>query len=178
MSLILLRHTEPEGADGICYGRTDLPLAEGFKDDLVRLLAELPQVLRIVTSPLSRCRLLAEAIGAHRQQPVETEPRLIEMDFGAWENRSWDDIPRSDVDAWLMDFHNAKPHGGESVAELANRTQAAFDALSQGAVPVLAVTHSGVIRSALAATGDPKGWHANTKFGTWRHVDWRVSGVE
>ncbi|WP_417588818.1 alpha-ribazole phosphatase family protein [Pararhodobacter oceanensis] len=177
MSLILLRHTRPEGADGICYGRSDLPLAEGFEVEVARLLAELPQVVRIVTSPLSRCRLLAEAIGARRNQRIESDPRLLEMDFGEWENRSWSDIPRAQIDAWMQDFDHAKPHGGESVFDLAQRTHAAFDALSRGAVPVLAVTHSGVIRSALAGLGDPQGWHVNTDFGNWRQVDWPARAV-
>ncbi|MGB1026784.1 MAG: ABC transporter substrate-binding protein, partial [Rhodospirillaceae bacterium] len=43
--------------------------------------------------------------------------------------------------AWLMDFDNGKPHGGESVAELGARARAAFDALTArnaGGLPVLA----------------------------------------
>jgi alpha-ribazole phosphatase len=172
VSLILLRHTKPIGADGICYGRTDLALADGFADEVARLLQELPTVARIVTSPLSRCRLLAEAIGEARQQPVAVEPGLVEMDFGTWENRSWDDIPRAEIDTWVRDFHHSNPHGGETVAQLGARASAAFDALMSGAAPILAVTHSGIIRAAMAATGDPKGWNLDTKFGHWRQVSW------
>ncbi|MCB1405822.1 MAG: histidine phosphatase family protein [Rhodobacteraceae bacterium] len=172
MSLILLRHTRPEGADGLCYGRTDLALADGFDAAVARLLEDLPQVARILSSPLSRCRRLAEAIGAARNQPVEVDDRLIEMDFGRWENTSWDTIPRAEIDAWAQDFHHSKPHGGESVAELSARAQAAFSAAVAGPVPALAVTHSGVIKAALAATGIPGGWHANTDFGDWRRIAW------
>jgi len=172
MSLILLRHTKPDGADGVCYGRTDLPLADGLDAEVARLLGELPHTIRILSSPLSRCLKLAEAIGSARGQAVEVEQNLIEMDFGAWENRAWDNIPRAEVDAWVSDFHNSKPHGGESVAELGARVQSALNAVMSGPVPVLAVTHSGVIRAALAAAGDPKGWHVDTKFGHWREVIW------
>lgn len=172
MSLILLRHTLPQGAKGVCYGRTDLPLADGLDTEVARLLKELPQVARIVSSPLSRCRRLAEALGRARQQSVTVETGLIEMDFGTWENRCWDDIPRAEIDQWSADFHHAKPHGGESVADLAARAQAAFDAVLQGDGPVLAVTHSGIIRAALAATGHPEGWRADTAFGQWRQVSW------
>lgn len=173
MSVILLRHTEPIGAVGRCYGRTDLPLAEGFEAEVARLLAKLPPVLRILSSPLSRCRLLAEAIARARGQSVTIDERLIEMDFGAWENLGWDAIARDQIDRWARDFHHAKPHGGESVADLAARTKAALDAAVQGPVPVLAVTHSGVIRAALAAQGDPEGWHIDTGFGQWRRISWR-----
>lgn len=119
MSLILLRHTIPQGAEGVCYGRTDLPLAPGLDVEVTRLLAELPPVMRIVSSPLTRCRQLAEAIGRARQHRVEIDPGLIEMDFGAWENRPWAELPRAQIDQWAEDFQNAKPHGGESVADLA-----------------------------------------------------------
>lgn len=173
MSLILLRHSRPAGAEGLCYGRTDLALAEGFDAVVARLLEELPAVARILSSPLSRCRRLAEAIGAARAQPVEIEERLIEMDFGAWENTRWAAIPRPELDAWAQDFHHAKPHGGESVADLSARVQAAFSAAVAGPVPALAVTHSGVIKAALAATGDPEGWKADTDFAAWRRIAWR-----
>lgn len=172
MSLILLRHTKPLGADGVCYGRTDLALADGFAADLQRLLIDLPQFARIVTSPLLRCRRLAEAIGQERGQTVNIDDRLIEMDFGTWENRRWAEISHAEVEQWRSNFLHGKPHGGESVAELAARAQAAFDAASAGPVPALAVTHSGIIRAAMAATGDPEGWQATTEFGHWRRISW------
>tara|TARA_R110002073_G_scaffold18564_10_gene68614 strand:+ start:8346 stop:8867 length:522 start_codon:yes stop_codon:yes gene_type:complete len=172
MSLILLRHTRPEGADGICYGRTDLPLAAGFEADVARLLAELPAITRILSSPLSRCLRLARAIADARGHTVEIDDRLIEMDFGQWENRPWDDIPREQIDAWLMDFDHARPHGGESVTQLSSRARAGFDAAVAGPVPALAVTHAGVIKAAMAATGAPKGWHTSTGFAQWRRFEW------
>lgn len=170
MALILLRHTRPERAEGRCYGRTDLPLAEGFQDDVARLLGELPELERIVSSPLSRCHKLATAIATARNLAVEIDPRFIEMDFGSWEDRPWDDIPRADLDAWLADFDNAKPHGGESVGELAQRVEAAIADAFRGPRPVLAVTHAGVIKAALNARGHPEGWSVETAFGTWREI--------
>ncbi|MEZ5751911.1 MAG: histidine phosphatase family protein [Paracoccaceae bacterium] len=172
MSLILLRHTRPEGAEGRCYGRTDLPLAGCFAGEVARLIDELPPVARIVSSPLSRCRLLAEAIGSARGLPVEIEPGLIEVDFGRWENRAWDDLPRAELDAWAADFFAAKPHGGESVNDLATRTRSTLDRLSEGARPLLAVTHSGIVRATMALAGDPKGWGFDLGFGRWHAIDW------
>lgn len=172
MSLILLRHTKPQRAEGRCYGRTDLPLAEGFEQDVARLLEELPAVARILTSPLSRCRRLADAIAEARGMTVTVDPGLIEMDFGRWEDTPWDDIPRAELDAWVADFDHARPHGGESVAELGARVNATLDAAVQGALPVLAVTHAGVIKAALTAKGHPMAWAVETAFGTWREVDW------
>lgn len=173
MPVILLRHTRPLTAEGRCYGRTDLALAEGFEADLARLLADLPPVARILTSPLSRCHRLAEAIGGARDLPVSVEFGLIEMDFGAWENRLWGDLPRAELDAWRDDFLHARPHGGESVAALAARVSAALDRAITGAGPVLAVTHAGVIKAALAARGDPAGWQAVIGFAEYRVLEWR-----
>ena len=39
VALILIRHTRPEVADGICYGSTDLPAAPGFEAEAARLAA-------------------------------------------------------------------------------------------------------------------------------------------
>lgn len=172
MALILLRHTRPEGASGVCYGRTDLPLAEGFAQETAAIAAGLPAVARIVSSPLSRCLRLAQAIGTARDLPVQVLPDLIEMDFGRWENHPWDRIPRAEIDAWSEDFLDARPHGGESVRQLAARARRALDMAATGPRPALVVTHAGIIKAARVATGEGDGWRAETAFGTWVTVDW------
>lgn len=167
MALILLRHTRPEAAEGLCYGRSDLLPDEGFGAESYRLSNELPDVLKIVSSPLARCRRLAEAIGAARGLGVECDDRLAEMDFGRWEGLPWDAIPRAELDAWSADFLNARPHGGESVAALAARVAEGLAAAARGPVPALVVTHAGVIKAALAARGVAGAWHHQTGFGDW-----------
>ncbi|MEM9050041.1 MAG: alpha-ribazole phosphatase [Pseudomonadota bacterium] len=171
MALILLRHTRPAIAAGICYGRSDLDLAPGFKADADRLALSLPPVSRIVTSPLRRCARLAEHIGAARGLPVDPEPRLSEMDFGAWEGVAWDAIPRAELDAWAADFLHARPHGGETVAMLLARVAAALSALADAGGDTLIVAHAGVIKAALVAHGDKDGWEARPAFGEIRRID-------
>lgn len=170
MALILLRHTRPAVAEGTCYGRTDLDLAADFPAESARIASELPDITRILSSPLSRCLRLARAIGAARDLPVTPDPRLIEMDFGTWEGRPWSAIPRPEIDAWRDDFLAARPHGGESVQALAARVADALAEAATGTVPVLIVTHAGVIKAALAAQGIPDAWRAETAFGTWRRI--------
>ncbi|PTX02226.1 alpha-ribazole phosphatase [Pararhodobacter aggregans] len=172
MALILLRHTRPAVAEGTCYGRTDLDLAPEFAADSLRIAAELPDFRRILSSPLSRCHRLAQAVGAARGLPVTVDPRLTEMDFGLWETRPWAEIPRAEIDAWRDDFLQGRPHGGESVQDLYSRVQQALAEAAEGPVPALVVTHAGVIRAALAAQGMPEAWRAETAFGTWRRIDW------
>jgi alpha-ribazole phosphatase len=178
MALILLRHTRPEGAEGMCYGRSDLPLAAGFDKETARLVRELPPFTHILSSPLSRCLLLAQALAKARACPLRIDPRLAEMDFGRWEGMRWDAIARSELDAWAADLTGARPHGGETVAELAARVRAALtDALS-GPQPVLVVCHAGVIKAALAAGQGAAAWHAHHNYGTWLELGpgWTAEG--
>ena len=165
MSLTLLRHARPLGAEGVCYGISDLaapPLAAAEADALA---ARLGPAERIVSSPLARCLPLAEALGARLGVPVSVDARWREIDFGSWEGRRWDAIPRAELDAWAADFLDARPHGGESVAMLLARTRAALAAGAPGERRV-AVTHAGVIRAALFATdGGSAAWSREVPFG-------------
>lgn len=165
MALTLLRHTCPDVAPGICYGMSDLALADSFTTEANALLATLPPIDRIVTSPLSRCRLLADHIARWAGYPVNVDNRLQEMDFGRWEGQAWADIPRTEIDAWVADFMHARPHGGESVAMLRARTLEAVEHYRQLAGHTLIVTHAGVIKAALAADETTASHAAGIGFG-------------
>jgi alpha-ribazole phosphatase len=167
MALILLRHTRPVGADGTCYGTTDLPPGPDLANEVRRLTAQLPPVTRILTSPLTRCARLAEALSAARHLPLTTDPRLRELHFGTWENTPWDRVPRTELDAWAADLHHARPHGGETVAEMAARVTAALTDAETLPDDTLIVTHMGPIRAALARAGTPGAWEARIAFGHW-----------
>jgi len=148
--MILVRHTTPAGAEGVCYGRLDLPLADSFEAEAAKVQAALPPgPWRLMSSPASRCRLLAERLG----QPVSIDPRLAEMDFGAWEGLRWNDIPRDVLDPWCADFVTARPPGGETFTELAARARACAAEITArpDADRTILVTHSGVIRALLTA---------------------------
>jgi alpha-ribazole phosphatase len=150
MDLVLIRHPAVGIDAGICYGCTDVPLlanAVNSSRELVERLKMLgmPDVIEgWHTSPLSRCRLLAEALGS-----VHTsDPRLQELDFGAWEGQRWDGLDRTMLDAWAADLEHAREHGGESVAQFAERVVAWADSVCtvDRQAPIHAVTHAGVIR--------------------------------
>lgn len=143
MRLHLIRHPKPSIQTGICYGRHDCA-AEDTLSVATQLLAELPARLPVWTSPLIRCRALAERL---HPQPV-IDDRLVEMHFGDWEGRHWDDIPRAELDAWAADVAGYAPPGGESPRELQRR---ALDFVASLDVPeAVIVTHAGVIRTLLA----------------------------
>lgn len=165
MGVILLRHTKPDAPEGLCYGALDLAPADGFIAQAAALASELPQVTRVVTSPLQRCALLAEAIATVRDLPLAMDPRLREMDFGAWEGQLWADLPRAELDAWAADLLHARPHGGESVAELRARSLAGLR--EHAAADVLIVTHHGIIKCARHLTDGDSAWQSTLAFGGW-----------
>ena len=165
MRVILVRHTRPAVPAGVCYGMTDLDLAATFDDEAAAIVATLPPADRLVSSPLQRCRRLAERIGAARGLAPVFDERLREFDFGTWEGVPWDAVPRMELDAWAADFFHARPHGGESVHMLRERVGTAIaDYRGSGASHVV-VTHAGVIKAALAQSGHPDGWRATVEFG-------------
>jgi len=141
--LHLVRHPEPAVAAGICYGRLDIS-AKNAGAVAARLRGELPGGLPVWTSPLRRCRELAELLQPH----PAIDDRLSEMDFGLWEGRPWDAIPRAELDAWATDVGGYAPPGGESPLALQRRALAFVAGLD--APQSVIVTHAGVIRVLLA----------------------------
>ena len=143
MILYLIRHPKPVVPDGVCYGQLDLA-AENPIAVACRLRAELPDGLPVWSSPLRRCTELAAAL---HPQPV-IDQGLAEMNFGAWEGRRWDDIPRQEIDAWAADVAGYVVPGGESALTLQQR---ALDFVARLTVPeAVIVTHAGAIRVLLA----------------------------
>ena len=65
MELILIRHTTPAIEKGICYGQSDLNVADSFEAELELILKEVGQHRKVYSSPLKRCRILAERLGTH-----------------------------------------------------------------------------------------------------------------
>jgi alpha-ribazole phosphatase len=126
-------------AEGLCYGRSDLPLAADPAACAAALRPQLPAGLPLFSSPLLRCRALAE-----RLHPAPSfDARLMEMDFGAWELRAWDAIERAQLDAWAADPLGFAPPGGESVAAMRARVR---DFLAGLAGDAVLVTHAGVMK--------------------------------
>ncbi len=143
MQVVLIRHPRPQIAAGICYGRLDMP-AHDIAATAAALRAQLPGGLPVISSPLRRCRELAEAL----HPAPRIEPGLMEMDFGEWEGQAWDAIDRAAIDAWAADLLHHTPPGGESAAMLQARAVACLDALAaEGIAACVVVTHAGVFRA-------------------------------
>ena len=144
MELAVIRHTRVDIDAGRCYGQSEIALADSFDDELENLRARLSATYAAVySSPLERCTRLAQEF----TESIETDARLLEYDFGAWEMARWDDIDATVLDPWMQDFVNLSAPNGESLVQMYARVAAFMDALrSREHGSCLIVTHSGVIR--------------------------------
>jgi alpha-ribazole phosphatase len=173
MRIYLVRHPPPIGVDGLCYGRLDVAVEEhaiGETADSVfaQLSSQVLESARIYSSPASRCMGLARRIAAPRE-PAPTED-LLEMNFGDWQGSRWDSIARDKIDAWAKDAWGYRPGDGESAGMVATRWEHWLNHVRQiESDAVIAVTHAGVIRVALARSAgvnDPSALNVQVPFGS------------
>jgi len=143
VQLYLIRHPAPQVAAGVCYGRTDLPLAEDVAAAAARIAPQLPPDLPVFCSPLQRCRQLADAL----HPAPRSDPRLQEMNFGMWEMTPWDRIQREALDGWAADPLGYAPPQGESVGQMQERVQSfVTETRRQGLERAALVIHAGVMK--------------------------------
>ena len=144
--IYLVRHTSVKLNGKYFYGRSDVPLAETFPEEAARIRTLLPERLDfpVWSSPLSRCRLLAERL----ETPFEMDERLLELDFGEWEMKRIEDIPKEERDHFLANFTRVTPPQGERFPDLLTRAASFLDEVMKHDHPEMGiVAHSGVIRS-------------------------------
>lgn len=150
--LALLRHGETDwSGSGRIQGRTDTSLnARGRAALAAVALPSAYAAMRVASSPLQRCLQTAEALGL---ASVAVEPRLAEMDWGAWEGQSLQDLrarlgaAMAQNEARGFDF---RPEGGESPRDVLQRVSPWLAEVASAGRPTLAVSHRGVIRVVLA----------------------------
>lgn len=147
MQIVLIRHPRPRIAAGVCYGASDVPLAEAAIHAAIRVKPFLDAEAPLFSSPLRRCRELAACLGAHQANPPTLDARLAEIDFGEWELKSWDAIGSAALDAWAADPIDFAPPGGESPRQVLARALAFIETLTETGFPsVTLVTHGGIMR--------------------------------
>ncbi|MEO7855009.1 MAG: histidine phosphatase family protein [Rubrivivax sp.] len=139
------RHPRAEGAAGRCIGRTDLAVDARRAKGLARRIQAtarrhgLPH--EVHTSPLRRCADVGRWLRRWGWRHfVDTE--LLELDFGRWEGRLWDEIERAEVDDWCVAFTSTPPGGGETLDALLARA-ARWRNPQAPKASVLMVAHAG-----------------------------------
>lgn len=144
--IVLIRHTTPDIANGICYGQTDLDVKQSYNTEVESIRPSLngfnPDV--VFSSPLQRCHKLANSLFGS----AELHDEIMEMNFGIWELKRWDEIPQKSIEEWTKDFmHKAIPQG-ESFENMQKRVMDFYYNVVEphSAKQVAIVTHSGCMR--------------------------------
>lgn len=128
MDLYLIRHPETIAPKGTCYGRTDFPLKYPVEDTADSTFSYLPSSFDFfLSSPAPRALKLSSAllskfnVSKVDHSEIPTDERLWEMNFGEWDGKLWEEIPRKETIPWMKDFVNAKTPGGEAFTDLIRR---------------------------------------------------------
>lgn len=160
--LLLVRHGETAAnVAGRMQGRGDDPLTErGLGQTRAvadRLQRESLPIEAIYSSPLLRARHTADRIGARLGLPIRLRDGLQELNIGALENASAGELAA----ATPKNIDEPYP-GGESTREFVERIVGALSGITSAhpGGSVVAVSHGGVIATALAvfASGTGYAW--------------------
>lgn len=152
--MMLARHGETVwNAQGRYQGASEIPLSERGRAQARALANHLASqgLDTIVASDLRRAWETALVIAAPYGLEVCPEPGLRELDFGAWEGLSHDQIRRCHaqaLDAWQADPLGMVPPQGESLGQMASRVGEALHRLPQlgESQTILVVAHGGSLR--------------------------------
>ena len=146
MTIYIVRHTIPRGAQGLCYGQTDLDVDVTFQDEANQIKSKLPgrSFELVYSSPLKRCLKLARELAPDNH--ITVDHRLIEVNCGDWEMVSWDDIPQEAVDNWADMMTTFSFPNGESFSDVRERVAHFYRELDHSK-EILVVAHAGVIKT-------------------------------
>jgi alpha-ribazole phosphatase len=147
MEIFLVRHTTPALMPGVCYGRSDVPLADSAERDIEAALKPLPKFDVVYSSPAQRCARLATVLAQRDGCSLFLSPALQELDFGDWEQLPWSQVPREHSDPWAADTWNLAPPGGETEQALWNRVSTWYPtAVAEPVSRCAIVAHGGSLR--------------------------------
>lgn len=147
--IYLIRHTKPEIEKGICYGQSDLDVSDSFNIEKQIVLSKIKLAVNTVfiSSPLKRCYKLAEFLSG--DSSVSTDDRLMELNFGDWELKKWENINEEELKFWGDNYLYSTPPQGESFTQLHERTVNFWKELNLKEKNYVITAHDGVIKSLL-----------------------------
>lgn len=177
MTLFLVRHGRTAAnAGGLLLGRADPPLDDVGVAQAAALSRLVRAPVRVLSSPLQRCRETAAAFGAD----VEVDARWIELDYGDWDETPIDSVPAAAWAAWRTDV-DFRPPNGESLRELGDRVRSACVDVADDAreQDVVVVTHVSPLKAAIAwslQVGDEISWRLHVQPASVTRIGIRATG--
>ncbi len=158
--LYLIRHgdTVDEETKKIYKGRLDIPLSTkgaARMRQTAEFLSTVP-LAAIYASSLSRCVESARIIANRSNKEIHTTDALQEIDFGAWEGMSFDEIAQEypeHFEAWMKDPGIHTPPRGEPLEKVRQRVIAELQGIVKrhSGTSVAVVAHGGVLRMAICS---------------------------
>jgi len=131
--LILIRHGETDwNIEGRYQGQADPPLNQRGAAQAHEVASQLRGVGLdwLISSPLRRAYETAQVIAQELEIPLSTEPRLMEIHQGDWQERLRPEIEQLYPElfrSWQAEPWSTRPPGGESLGQVQNRVYAALD---------------------------------------------------
>ncbi len=150
--IYLVRHGESvANADKRFCGITDVELScKGKKQALeAGLILSGEQIDYIYASPLIRAYETAKIISEHINVPLKPVECLKEVNFGIFENMTWDEIQKNyneESEKWIKQGNDYKFPKGESYSDVLCRIGSFMDDVEDNSV---IVSHFGIIQSIL-----------------------------
>ncbi|MBE6729327.1 MAG: phosphoglycerate mutase family protein [Ruminococcaceae bacterium] len=160
--IYLIRHGATDGnARGEYIGVTDLPLSLSGATNLANLKdkIEYPQVEKVYTSPMLRCRQTANIL--YPEFSAENIDNLTEYDFGEFEGKNALQLESNpDFYKWTSGQISSPP-GGEDSTEFAKRVCLGFhevveDMMANGITRAAIIMHGGAIMTLLSCCAVPR----------------------
>lgn len=169
--IILVRHGQTEWNRVERFrGHADVPLNElglAQAGSTGRRIAAEWKVSAVYSSPLTRATRTAEAIANPFSLPVQIHPDLIDINYGAWQGLTPDEVRQrwpEALHAWYAQPEEAIIPGGETLANLRERAMRAVNELSDrhSGQTMVIVGHTVINRIILLGTlrlGNERFWH-------------------
>jgi len=160
-NVYLLRHGELV-QKGILCGRTDIALSDLGKQQLIAATNKLPTISHCFSSPLKRCRDVAEQFSQKNGLTLQVSEQLQEMNFGDWDGARYQTLWQTSptLGEFWQNPWQCLPPNGESMTSFTERVddfwQNLISQLSQANIDkcdssnILVFSHGGVIRYLLA----------------------------
>ena len=135
MRLILIRHGRTEwNAEARVQGRTDIPLdavGRAQAQSIAKRLSSIP-LKAIYTSPLLRAAETAQEIAAYHACSVNRIAEMTEINFGAWEGKTAQELEKQYAALWqdwnwILHPETCREMGAESADDILMRVLNGLD---------------------------------------------------
>jgi broad specificity phosphatase PhoE len=155
-----IRHAPVVGAKGRIYGQDDLEADCSHLPTFRRLADALPYPALWLASHLRRTHqtlgAIQQAAGRKPIEPIVTAD-LAEQHFGDWQGLTYAELECQRDGAYHRFWHapaSERPPNGESFDDVVRRVEAAIGRFTRehAGRDIVAISHGGAIRAALAAT--------------------------